>query len=69
MCLTHGDTKQIEILELGAEKSLLQGSSKENGCLMLKIPKLFNRASGKRFERQIWGEGFRVCDFLLIGWW
>ena len=23
----------------------------------------------KLFTGKIWGEGGRVCDFLLIGWW
>ena len=42
--------------------------SKENGQLMLKRPELPNSFAG-RIKGKIWNEGFRVCDFLLIGWW
>ena len=69
MCLTHSEAKQTEILDFGAEKGLLQGSSKENGQLMLKNLKLPDGLGGKVFKGKIWGEGCRVCDFLLIGWW
>ena len=24
---------------------------------------------GEFFIGKIWGEGYKVCDFLLIGWW
>ena len=45
------------------------GPSKENGWLMLKNPKLPAGLGGEVFIGNICGEGCRVCDFLLIGWW
>lgn len=35
--LTHSKAKQTELSEFGAEKGLLQGQSKENGQLLLRI--------------------------------
>ena len=47
----------------------IAGPSKENGRLVLKRPKLPDSFQGGVFKGNIWGEGCRVCDFLLIGWW
>ena len=33
---------------------------------MLKTPKLFDGFGGEGFKGKSWGEGCRVCDFLLI---
>ena len=43
--------------------------NKENGWLMLKNPELLHGFGGKVFIGKMWGKGWRVCDFLLIGWW
>ena len=69
MCRRHSEAKQTKTLEFGAQKGLLQGLSKEKGQLMLKRPKLPDSFGGRVFKDKIWGEGCRVCDFLLIGWW
>ena len=45
------------------------GPSKENGQLALKNPELSDVFQGGVFKGKIWGEGCRVCDLLLIGWW
>ena len=51
------------------------GPSKENGWLMFKsseLPEFFPDYFffGKKiFIGKIWGEGCRVCGFLLVGWW
>lgn len=45
----------------GAEKCLLQGQAS------LKNSKLPNGFWEKDFMGKIWGEGSRVCSFLLIG--
>ena len=36
---------------------------------MLENPELLDGLGGEVFIGKIWGEGCRVCDFLLIGWW
>ena len=44
--------------------------SKETEWLMLKNPRLPNDSGGKFLIDNIWGEGCRVCGFLLIScWW
>ena len=45
----------------------MAGPSKENGWLVLKTPKLSDGFGGEVFIGKMWGEGCRVCDFLLIG--
>ena len=35
----------------------------------VKKPELPDGFQGVVFIEKIWGEGYRVCDFLLIGWW
>ena len=51
MCPTHSDSKQIDVLEFGADsvsrpgKDYLQGPSKENGWLALKNLELQQRDS------------------------
>jgi len=44
-------------------------SRKENGWFMFKRPVLLNSFQGMVFKGNILGEGCRVYDFLLIGWW
>ena len=66
MCLTHSEAKATKTSEFGAEKGLLQGQA---GWLALKNPKLPDGFGAEVFIGQIWDEGCRVCDFLLIGWW
>ena len=68
-CPMHSEAKQTETLEFGAEKGLLQGPSKENEWLVLKNNKLPDGFERRVFIGKIWGEGSRVCDFLLTGWW
>ena len=36
---------------------------------MLKTPIVPGGFWGTVFKGQIGGEGFKVCDFLLFGWW
>ena len=61
----HSEAKQTEMLEFGAEKGLLQGPSKEN---WLKKPKVLDGFQERVLKANL-GEGCRVCDFLLTGWW
>ena len=60
--------KQAEMSRFRAEKGL-QWPNKEKGWLILKRPELPDGFQGRVFKGNIWGEGRRVCDFLLIGWW
>ena len=68
MCPTHMRPKHRNV-RVWSRKSFIAGPSKESGWLMLKNPKLSDGFQGEVFIGKIWGEGFRVCDFLLIGWW
>lgn len=58
----------MEILVFGSEKGLLKEPNKKR-WLVLKRPELPEGFQGDIFIGNIWGEGCRVCDFLLIGWW
>ena len=65
LCLTHSEAKQTETLEFGAEQGLLQGQARRMGGLHskdLNSPIIFR----EEFISKIWGEGCRVCAFLLI---
>lgn len=63
------EAKQTETLAFGEDKGLLQGQpNEENGWLMLRKPKLPDYLHGEFLNGKIWGEGRRVCDFILISW-
>ena len=67
ICQAHSEPKQCEMSEFGAEKGLLQGQARGMGSLCskdLNSPMVFR----KGFIGKIWGQGCRVCEFLLIGW-
>ena len=55
-------------IRVWSRESFIAGSSRENGWLVLKRPKLPDGLRGHVFIGKIWGEGYRVCDFLLIVW-
>ena len=63
-CLTHSEAKQTETSEFGAEKDLLQGSSK-NGQLLLKKPKIPDGFQGRVFIGNIWGRKTAGCVTFL----
>ena len=69
VCLMHSEAKQTKRSEFGAVKDLLQGQARRMGDSCSKTPKLPDGFQGEVFIGKIWGEGYRVCDFLLIGWW
>ena len=56
-------------------EKFIVGPSKENKWLMFKsseLPEFFPNfffLRRKIFIGKIWGEGCRVCSFLLVGWW
>ena len=53
-----------------SSKRFIAGPSKENGWLMVRNrPQPLEDFQGKASIGKIWGGGYRVCDFLLIGWW
>ena len=64
----HCEAKQMETLEFGAEKGLLQGRARRMGCLCSKTLNSMVVLGEKFLIGKIRGEGCRVCDFLLIGW-
>ena len=69
----HKEAKQTQTSEFGAEKGLLQGSSKENRWLMLKTAKLPKGFRGRVLVGKIWDKGCRVCDvfsdwLVVTGW-
>lgn len=69
MCLMHTEAKETKTWKFGAEKGLLQGPSKEDRWLMFKRPELTYGFLQSIFKGNIWGNGCRVYDFLLIGQW
>ena len=48
-------------------KCLLQDPSRGIGSIQWKSHELLDSFQGRVFKSKIWGEGFRVHDFLLIG--
>ena len=67
VCLMHREVKQTVTSEFGAEKDSFQGQARRTGG---SCSKPHNSSMGKKFLiSKIWGEGFRECDFVLIGWW
>ena len=64
----HSEAKQTEMLEFGAEKGLLQDQARRMGGSCSKTLNSLG-FQGEAFIGKIWGEGCRVCDILLIGWW
>ena len=70
VCVPDTQWSQInQNVGIWSRERFIAGPSKENGWLMLKKPKLPNGVGGEVFIGKIWGEGCRVCGFLLIGWW
>ena len=70
LCLMYNEAKQTKMSEFGAEKGLLPGQARRMVARAQKTLKpLMVCFSGEIFIGKIWGEGCRVCDFLLIGWW
>ena len=45
------------------------GVNVDNGQLVLKRPEVLDSFGGRVFTGRIWGEGCRVYDPPLIGWW
>ena len=54
--------------EFGAEKGLLLGQARRTGGSCSKAPNSLMVFRGRVVIGKMWSEGFRVCDFLLIGW-
>ena len=69
MCPMHSEGQTNRNVGVWSREKFIVGPSKENGWLMLKNPKLSDGSQGEVFIGKISGEGCRVCDFLLIGWW
>ena len=69
MCLKQSDTKQTETSELEQRKVYCRAKQGKwvAHAQNPQTPQLFG---GEKFLiGKIWGEGCKVCDFLLIGWW
>ena len=66
-CIPDTQRGQPEIPEFKAEEGPLQGQAKRTVSSKTLNSSMFYRR--KVFTGKIWGEGGRVCDFLLIGWW
>ena len=63
------DAQWGQTTSVWSRERFIAGPSK-NSWLMLKKPELPDGFQESIFIGKIWGEGSRVCDFLLIGqWW
>ena len=51
VCPTHSEAKQTQMLELGAEKGLLQGHARRTGCSCSKKKKKKTLNSPKGFTK------------------
>ena len=69
LCPMHSEAKQTKMLEFGAEKVLFQGQARRMGGSCSKPPNFPVVFREKFLIGKIWGEGCRVGDFILIGWW
>ena len=54
---------------LGQRKVCCKGHAGRTGGLCLKDLNSLDCFQGRVFIGKFWGEGCKVCDFLLIDWW
>ena len=63
----HSEAKQPKMPESKAEEGLLQDPVRRRGWLVPKPSERPECFQGEVFKGKTWGEGCRVCDFLLTG--
>ena len=68
MCPTYSKAKQTETSVWSREEPIARVKKGEQ-VAVLKRSELPYGFQGRVFKDETWGEGYRVCDFLLIGWW
>ena len=51
------------------EQRLIGGTSNGHEVAYAQKPQFFDAVPGEIFIGKIWGEGYSVCDSLLMGWW
>ena len=70
MCPMHSEVKQTKTSEFGPAKDLLQSEARRMGGSCSKTPNSPVIFWWEVFIGNIWDEGYRVYDFLLIRlWW
>ena len=70
VCVPEAQWGQTDLnIRVWCRERFIAGPSKGNGWLMLKKHQLLDGFQGEVFIGKIWGEGCKVCDFPLIGWW
>ena len=69
VCPLHGGGQTNQNVGVWSREGFTAGPSKENGWFVLKNLKLPDGFGGEVFIGKTWGEGGRVCDFLLTGCW
>ena len=60
--LMHSEAKQTKILEFGGEEVLCHGQARTDDLCSKHLNSMMI------IKATIWDEGYRVPDFLLIGW-
>ena len=65
MCLTHGEAKQTEMSEFGADKVLLQGHARRWVTHAPKSPELLEGFWQNILKSQVKEGRHRVCDHLM----
>ena len=70
VCVPEAQWGQTDLnIRVWCRERFIAGPSKGNGWLMLKKHQLLDGFQGEVFIGKIWGEGCKVCDFPLTGWW
>ena len=67
MCPLHSEVKRPK--RQSVEQRLIGGTSNGHEVAYAQKPQFYDAIPGEIFIGKIWGEGYSVCDSLLMGWW
>ena len=66
---THSEANKLKCQSLEQRKGYCRTKQGEGVAHARKNPQLPDGFQGEVFIGKIWGEGCRMCDFLLTAWW